>query len=97
MRTSQKLINKLPPQATIVFALLGSLSAFMTMGCRSNRPPALVYNPPQSAPAATAEDDIPANVSSAIRAHVVKLREMRDLGQISEGEYRSRKTALMSK
>lgn len=53
------------------------------------------YTPPPSEPLVV--DDIPADASPAIRAHLIKLREMRDLGQISDGDYQSRKAALLSR
>lgn|GEM_PF-3238359 len=40
-------------------------------------------------------DDIPADAPAAIRAHLIKLREMRDQGRISPGDYESRKALLL--
>jgi len=74
------------------------LTSLLIGGCRSTPPPA---PPPQPAPVAEVPaplaivDDIPADASPAVRAHLIKLREMRDLGQISDGEYQSRKAALV--
>jgi len=48
-------------------------------------------------PAEVQMDDIPADASPAIRGHLIKLREMRDLGQITDGEYQSRKASLLGR
>ena len=40
-------------------------------------------------------DDIPADAPTAIRAHLIMLREMRDRGRISPGDYESRKALLL--
>ena len=42
-------------------------------------------------------DDIPADAPPTVRAHLIKLREMRDFGQITDAEYQSRKAALVRK
>ena len=74
------------------------LTSLLIGGCRSTSPPA---PPPQPPPVADVPvtpaivDDIPTDASPAVRAHLIKLREMRDLGQISDGEYQSRKAALV--
>jgi hypothetical protein len=48
-----------------------------------------------AAPAEVRVDDIPADAPAAVRGHLIKLREMRDRGQISEGDYQSRKASLL--
>jgi hypothetical protein len=80
--------------STVVVAL----SALTWAGCHSTPPPApaLVVSSPAPAPVAAPMDDIPASASPAIRAHLIKLREMRDMGQITDGEYQSRKAALIN-
>ena len=71
--------------------------------CRSTPPPPIIPEVvapvPMAAPAAAEVrvDDIPADAPAAIRGHLIKLREMRDLGQISEGDYQSRKASLLGR
>ena len=75
--------------------LLGCLA--LGVGCKTPPPPP-VQPPPSAPPAAEVRvDDIPADASPAIRAHLTKLREMRDLGQISNAEYQSRKAGLLGR
>lgn len=83
--------------------MFNSVAAFLmpiifALGCRSAPPPAPapVVSSLAPAPVAAPMDDIPANASPAVRAHLIKLREMRDLGQITDGEYQSRKAALIN-
>lgn len=74
--------------------LLGCLA--LGGGCKTPPPP--VQPPPAAPPAAEVRvDDIPADASPAIRTHLTKLREMRDLGQISDAEYQSRKAGLLGR
>ncbi len=75
-----------------------ALSALTLTGCHSAPPPAPapVVSSLAPAPVAAPMDDIPASASPAVRAHLIKLREMRDLGQITDGEYQSRKAALIN-
>ena len=71
-------------------ALVNGLS-----GCKSPAP-TVIAAPPIPSPASELRvDDIPPNASPAVRAHLIKLREMRDLGQISDGDYQSRKALLL--
>jgi hypothetical protein len=86
-------------------ALVAGLVAFLWVGCHSTPPPPahappIVVEPGPAAapvPVEVRVDDIPADAPPAIRAHLIKLREMRDLGQMTEGEYQSRKAALWGK
>ena len=67
-------------------------------GCHSTPPPPpTVVSAPAPAPVPAATDDIPENLPPAIRAHLIKLREMRDMGQLTEGDYLSRKAAFLSR
>ena len=72
---------------------------FVQLGCKSPPPPP--PPPPQVvAPAPVPEvriDDIPADAPPAVRGHLIKLREMRDLGQITDGDYQSRKALLLGR
>lgn len=68
--------------------------------CRTNPPPASPQAVPPTPPATTSAvvvDDIPPDALPATRAHLIKLREMRDLGQLTNGEYQSRKAALLGR
>lgn len=73
--------------------------AFCQVGCKTPPPPP--PPPPQVvAPAPVPEvriDDIPADAPPAVRGHLIKLREMRDLGQITDGDYQSRKALLLGR
>jgi hypothetical protein len=69
------------------------------LGCHSTPPPAPVpvVSSPAPAPVLAPIDDIPADAPANIRDHLIKLREMRDLGQITDGEYQSRKAAFLNR
>jgi len=54
--------------------------------------PDAIKSPPADISAA---DDIPTNLPADVRAHIIKLREMRDQGRISKGDYESRKALLL--
>ena len=75
------------------------LVACLMLLCACRTPPPSAPQAISPAPAPTTpevlQDDIPADASPAVRAHLIKLREMRDVGQISDGEYQSRKAALL--
>jgi len=75
------------------------LTAVFWGGCPSPPPPppVPVVSSPAPVPAVAPIDDIPADVSPAVRSHLIKLREMRDLGQISDGDYQSRKAAFLNR
>ncbi len=85
------------------FCLVPAVCALFLCACRSTPPPPVVpqaFAPPPMAtpvPAEVQMDDIPADASPAIRGHLIKLREMRDLGQITDGEYQSRKASLLGR
>jgi len=84
---------------TSFFAVISVvLASLFWSGCHSAPPPAPapVASSPAPAPVLAPMDDIPASASPAVRAHLIKLREMRDLGQITDGEYQSRKAALIN-
>jgi hypothetical protein len=42
-------------------------------------------------------DDIPPNTPAAVRAHLIKLRELRDQGKISGDDYQSRRALLLDR
>jgi hypothetical protein len=69
------------------------LNALILAGCQSPVP-ADQKTPPES----TQENhtnDIPDDVPPAIRMHLLKLREMRDNGQISNDDYQTRRNLLL--
>ena len=69
--------------------------------CKSSPPVVPVMAPASPPPLSSAVevrvDDIPADAPSSIRAHLIKLREMRDVGEISESQYQSRKAGLLGR
>lgn len=69
----------------------------LLLGCSTPPPPSQPQSPPPVQPSApeVVIDDIPSDVPPQIRAHLIKLREMRDRGQISLGDYESRKVLLL--
>jgi hypothetical protein len=75
------------------------LGVLLGVGCKTPPPP-LPHLPPPPAPipiatSPLAVDDIPSDAPPAIRGHLIKLREMRDQGRISPGDYESRKALLL--
>lgn len=78
-------------------ALFGMLCGAACKTSPAPPPPAEVNTPPQlpQAPPPQPADDIPANAPLSIRAHLVKLRELRNQGKMSPGEYESRKAILL--
>ena len=85
----------------IVYRYLPVACLILLGACRTTPP---LPSAPQAfspAPALTTpevrQDDIPPDAPPAVRAHLIKLREMRDLGLISDGEYHSRKAILLAK
>ena len=58
-------------------------------------PAAIETTPVETAPVAV--DDIPSNAPAGVRAHLIKLRELRDQGKISEGDYQSRRALLLNR
>lgn len=78
------------------------LAGFALGGCSTTaKPPALqapeFAAPPPAPSLATPVDNIPADASPAIRAHLIKLKEMLQAGQISQADYDSRRTLLLSR
>ena len=76
-----------------------SLLISVTTGCRSTpsvKPPSPIYVPPPALPAQK-PDTLSADLSPAIRAHLLKLRELRDSGVITDGDYQSRKASLVNR
>lgn len=70
----------------------------LVAGCKSQPPPVVVLPstpPPAAPPVDVRVDDIPPNATPVVRAHLIRIREMRDLGQISEGQYQSRRALLL--
>ena len=96
MSTSRRLGYRLIVRQLARFAVVASL-AVIASGCRSKAPPPTPSPPPAIQPPASEPriDDIPADAPPAIRGHLIKLREMRDLGQITDGDYESRKASLL--
>ena len=78
-------------RSTVIVALL------FLAGCKSTPPPVPPPPPPPPPPpqVEVQVDDIPLNATPAVRAHLIRIREMRDLGQISEGQYQSRRALLL--
>ena len=72
-------------------------------GCATEplAPPTVVAEPtPPPAVIETAPvvvDDIPPNAPAGVRAHLIKLRELRDQGKLSEGDYQSRRALLLNR
>ncbi len=82
-----------------IYRYLPAAGLILLCACRATAPPP---SAPQAVLPALAptipevrQDDIPPGASPAVRAHLIKLREMRDLGHISDGEYQSRKAGLL--
>ena len=83
-------------RALIVLPLLWSL---VIAGCRSTppvKPTPPDYVPPPALPVSKVETVSP-DLSPAVSAHLLKLRELRDSGLITEGDYQSRKASLANK
>jgi hypothetical protein len=87
---------------SFTLAVSVTLAGLLWVGCHSTPPPPSAPSPlapqaaaPAPAPVEVRTDDIPADALPAIRAHLVKLREMRDLGQITDADYQSRKASLL--
>jgi len=84
---------------TCCLRLAPAVCAVFLCACRSTPPPPVIPQvaapAPVAAPAEVRVDDIPADAPAAVRGHLIKLREMRDRGQISEGDYQSRKASLL--
>lgn len=76
---------------------LSLLLVMLGSGCQSSPPLSPAVSDPAPAPIAAPADDIPGDAAPAVRAHLIKLREMRDLGQISNGDFQSRKAAFLSR
>ena len=72
-------------------------------GCATEPPPPLLLAAEPAPPPAVIEtapvvvDDIPPNTSAAVRAHLIKLRELRDQGKISGDDYQSRRALLLDR
>jgi len=85
------------------FRLVPAVCAVLLCACRSTPPPPVVPQaaapPPMAAPvpAEVQVDDIPVDATPAIRAHLIKLKEMLQAGQISQADYDSRRTLLLSR
>ena len=59
-------------------------------------PPPPPEPPPAPAPVVRV-DDIPPDAAPAVRAHLIRLRELRDQGKITEGDYQSRRALLLQR
>ena len=74
---------------------------FVACGCAhvQDRPVAAKAQPAASPPLTSMGnlDDIPADASPAIRAHLIKLKEILQAGQISQEDYDSRRTLLLGR
>jgi hypothetical protein len=75
------------------FALL-----LLLVGCATEPtpPPPPPPEPPPPAPVVRV-DDIPADAAPSVRAHLIRLRELRDQGKITEGDYQSRRALLLQR
>lgn len=71
------------------------LGVILGVSCKTPPPPPPPPPPIPMEPPPLPVDDIPADAPPAIRAHLIKLREMRDQGRISQGDYESRKALLL--
>lgn len=76
------------------------VGAVVSIGCKTSPPPPPIVenNPPPQPiedPPLQPVDDIPISSPPAIRAHLIKLRELRDQGKISPSDYESRKSILL--
>lgn len=89
-------MKNLLPRSVRTWVWLGVLSgAILGTGCKTQRPHPPPNPPIPMEPPPVLVDDIPADAPAAIRAHLIKLREMRDQGRISPGDYESRKALLL--
>lgn len=72
-------------------------------GCATEPPAPLLLAAEPTPPPAVIEtapvvvDDIPPNTPAAVRAHLIKLRELRDQGKISGDDYQSRRALLLDR
>ena len=79
-----------------------ALVAFVIAGCSTApKPPAVQATepavPPPAPSLAAPGDDIPPGTSASVRAHLLKLRQMVQAGQISQDDYESRKNLLLNR
>lgn len=82
--------------------VLPTAALLLLIGCATEPPPALpveqpVPPPPPAAVPLVRVDDIPAGASASVRAHLIRLRELRDQGKITEGDYQSRRALLLGR
>jgi predicted component of type VI protein secretion system len=71
----------------------------MLAGC-ATEPAPLPPRPPDPPPAPASVvrvDDIPSDAAPSVRAHLIRLRELRDQGKITEGDYQSRRALLLER
>ena len=76
--------------------LVPSLLSLFIAGCKAPplvKPTLRTFVPPPVSPVPKTETPS-VDLSHAVRAHVLKLRELRDSGLITEAEYQSRKESL---
>lgn len=83
--------------------VLPTAALLLLLGCATEPPPLPppaeqpVPPPPPAAVPLVRVDDIPANASPSVRAHLIRLRELRDQGKITEGDYQSRRALLLGR
>lgn len=73
----------------------------LLQGCVTPPPPpqqaqAIEHTPPSTRPEPVMSD-IPAGVAPSIRAHLEKLRELREAGTLSQEDYESRRARLLAR
>jgi len=79
------------------------LSALVVAVAATEPPPPLLLATEPAPPPAVIEtapvvvDDIPPNTPAAVRAHLIKLRELREQGKISGDDYQSRRALLLDR
>jgi hypothetical protein len=75
------------------------LPVLLLCGCATEpTPPPAPPPEPLPAPAKVVRvDDIPSDAAPSVRAHLIRLRELRDQGKITEGDYQSRRALLLER
>jgi len=88
----------------VISRLLSALVVAVALaGCATEPPPLLLLAAEPAPPPAVIEtasvvvDDIPPNTPAAVRAHLIKLRELREQGKISGDDYQSRRALLLDR
>ena len=93
------IISQRTARLACALIVVPSLWSLVITGCSSTPPVKQtppVYVPPPALPVPKPEN-LSADLSPAVRAHMLKLRELRDSGVITDGDYQSRKASLANK